>query len=284
MERFPKFKERGLEGQEMVRGLEKSFIALCLEMKEKIDSGAYDALVSDETGGRIPTLIFKEIFKKVNPDKEFKTLFVASGKRYHPKSPAEEKAMRDYLKKGLDESKTILLVTQYIHSGKSINRLAEELKSIGVENIDVSTIDINKMEAEEGSPVIRNLYIGGIKDKRQFDLTENSNVSSGISKKKLFNPQPMRLDKALDQGERSRLEYMNISKEDDKFFGIEPYDGFYERREKRRDADVKFDELDSTPLSDEEKRQIQENINNTRQVIKEVSDKVFTEVWGNKHD
>jgi hypothetical protein len=126
MESLPKFKERGESELEKVKGLKESIIHLCREMKENIERG-YDALVSDDTGGRIPTLILRAICQQVHNNPDLKTVFIASGTHYKPKNPKENKLLDEYIKKGIGNSKRVLLITQHIQHGSN--------KSIRIDNI-----------------------------------------------------------------------------------------------------------------------------------------------------
>ena len=282
MESLPRFAERGEAEQEMIEGLKKSFVVLCEKMKAHIENGAYDALVSDDTGGRIPTLIFREIFKLVNPKRKFQTLFVASGSNYYPKTTDEEKKLADYLKAGIGDSKSVLLVTQYIHSGGTLERLVAELKNTGVENIDVSTIDATggKEEILANQFMCDNVYIGSLKDKRQFGFSENHNVLSGISKSREYSPIPMRLDDAIENKDIKRHKIL-AQKEHDELLGYDRDDD-WEVRNKKIDDSWKNEvpKLDAIPLSDEEEAEIQQNINKTRVHIKKLAEEIVQEVWG----
>ncbi len=43
---------------EEIAEIEQAVASLISQLKEKIKNGEYDTLISDDTGGRIPTLIF----------------------------------------------------------------------------------------------------------------------------------------------------------------------------------------------------------------------------------
>ena len=64
-----------------IGAIKEDMISLCRKMKEAFDQARYNVLVSDEVGGRIPALILRKIIKKLHPDKELRTLFVASGQK-----------------------------------------------------------------------------------------------------------------------------------------------------------------------------------------------------------
>ena len=276
MESLPKFKERGESELEKVKGLKESIIHLCREMKENIERG-YDALVSDDTGGRIPTLILRAVCQQVHNNPDLKTVFIASGSHYKPKNPEENRLLDEYIESGIGNSKRVLLITQHIQHGGTINHLIEHINSAGATLVDVATVD--NFEGQLLNPKVGgNLYVGGILNKDQIGFTENNNMASGISKRGEYDPRPIRLDTALNNGDQKRSTYLSFD-EYDEFAGIEKYDGFYEKRDKREKAAQRLEELDSVPLSENEKRDIQENINRTRIAIRQLASEIVQEVW-----
>jgi|CXWL01.1.fsa_nt_gi hypoxanthine phosphoribosyltransferase len=275
MELFPKFKERGVKEIEMVEGMKKSIVALCEQMKGNLEAGAYDAIISDEGGGRIPTLLISEIYKQASK-KKFPTLFVASGMGYGPNNENDETTLLEYLRKGIPEAKKVLLVTQYLRTGKSTNHLIEYLRKHGVEHVEIATL-------ESGGPAFEGsdadvVYKGGTLDTRQGNFAENHSLLSGIAKSKAYDPMPIRLDKALDTGNVERTRLMDFSEHKD-FIGHETQDSVVEIGEKTRAATSKYEELAATPLTADEKRDIQENINRTRATIKKLAKEIVAEVW-----
>src|SRR3989338_2684824 len=82
-----------------IAGLKEGMLKLVQKLKTNIDEGKYDALVSDEIGGRIPTLVLREIIKARKPDAKIDTHFIASGKTYFPQRGSEDyNKLIDYLK------------------------------------------------------------------------------------------------------------------------------------------------------------------------------------------
>ena len=59
--------------------IEPAAIKLVRRLKESIEKGKYDALISDDAGGRIPTLLIRKIMRKIRPDMKVPTLFVKGG-------------------------------------------------------------------------------------------------------------------------------------------------------------------------------------------------------------
>lgn len=280
MENFPNFKERGESEQEKLEGLKKSFISLCEQMKSHIESGEYDALVSDDTGGRIPTLFFMEILRLVNPEHSFRTLFLASGKNYKPENEEGQKRLEEYLKRGLGDSKKVLLITQYIHTSRTITTISNDLRNIGVEHIDITSIYANaSSEKIIDSTKCDHLFLDDIRDRRQFGFTENNNVLSGVSKYREYDPLPMSLESALETGQIKRSELLT-TEETNKLISIGEHDSFETRKLKILSGEEKIDDLDTIPLSEEEIKIIQENADKTVEHIKILAEEVVSEVWG----
>jgi hypothetical protein len=144
--------------------------AMILKMKDKIDAGAWDLLISDEVGGRVPTLIFKGIYKARNPEKDFDTIFVNGGVT----DTHAQKELVEYLKTKKDKQGEIrshpIFITQFVGSGMTVNTMANVLSMSKVgEELDVATLTTFFKKDEMGvyavsertndSPKV-NLYIG----------------------------------------------------------------------------------------------------------------------------
>ncbi len=124
--------------------LEKSTISLVEQLKEKIDRGEYDMLISDDSSGRLHTLILRKVInernRKMHPElpqneTEVKTRFIAGGTdiddRYSKISEFFQKLRPEVKKKAL-------LVTEYMNTGRSIRYLAELIEHSGID-FDIAT-------------------------------------------------------------------------------------------------------------------------------------------------
>src|SRR3989338_5186548 len=79
--------------------LKEGMNALVHKLWANIDAGKYDALISDEVGGRIPTLVLREIIKARIPDANIGTYFIASGKTYVPQPGSDDyEKFAEYIK------------------------------------------------------------------------------------------------------------------------------------------------------------------------------------------
>jgi hypoxanthine phosphoribosyltransferase len=264
--------------------IEPAMVSLISQLKEKIENGEYDTLISDDVGGRIPTIILRKIIEKLNPDKNIETYFIASGKNYLPfsweKNDDYEK-LREHLKKITKKTKKALVVTQFIFTGKTLIRLADALKDVGLDNFDIAAVDA--MPHFEKENFLRrkigenNLYIGG---EEWNNLHEEHEKFGGVRKpKKYYSPFPRRMADIIAQEGRelSHEEWQEI-------FGIEKGDSSRTIRQKSEDPErnAEFDKRTNAPLTQEEKEEIQKNINLTREDVTLLADRVVEQVWGQK--
>jgi len=115
-------------------------------LKEKIEAGEYNTLISDEASGRILTLILRAIIKRVSPDLKLNTLFVSGGfesiNDYHKK-------LEDFFKKIASKIKRALLVTEFIFHGKTMGNFFNELivNNIGFDAATLYQYDQHSMDS-----------------------------------------------------------------------------------------------------------------------------------------
>jgi hypoxanthine phosphoribosyltransferase len=298
--RLPRFKERGIAEQESIEKIKQPFIKLCTEMKSEIESGHWDAIVSDEAGGRIPTLLFLEIFRLVHPgSKTLKNLFVAGHYRAAPPKEGTP-TLEEYLVKGLRGAKNVLVVTQFVREGLTLHRLVSSIKEAipDVEAVDVATVQVEGDEnlgiAGRDDPEFaqrarrktrsNHFYMGEFKSEKDepspeqlhdvSSLEHHHNVLSGIAKLPTYDPRPTRLDVAIEAG-RPRSDFMN-SKDAAEFDSLTKK----QKAESHAQRTDRFNKLNTVPLSAEEKADIQATGYLTRAHIKTLAKEIVREVWG----
>jgi len=264
--------------------IEPAMVSLINQLKGKIESGEYDTLISDDVGGRIPTLILRKIIKELNPDRKLGTFFIASGKTYLPTSLDKEKyeKLQEHLKKVTDKTKKALIVTQFIFTGKTLTRLADALKEAGVDNFDIAAVDAMPHFEEEALLRSRlgenNLYIGS---EAWHHLHEEHDKLGGIRKTKEYSPFPKRMDDVISkEGRELSLEEWK------EVFGIEKNDPSKVIMEKSQDPerDKEFERRTHAPLTPEEAEEIQRNINFAREDVRLLANRVVKQVWGEKKE
>jgi len=138
----------------------ESLARLLIRTKENL--AGYDSIVSDDTSGRLVSLIFRNIInrKRGEVEKEpVKIFFVGSlGDR--------KELFRDFLKKNKDNLGKTLLVTEFIKTGESINPLTEALEEEKID-FDIGAVSVAGIlgDTKLYPPAVRNhLYFGEMSD------------------------------------------------------------------------------------------------------------------------
>lgn len=155
VEMFPEFRT-------LVASLEKPMNKICDELKPDLEAGNYGLIVGDDTSGRVPTLAVKGISdfvsEKMQKDK-VQTVFLQAGTKVADDEVIAQLRSRVLPFKEKLAGKKALIVTEYIQSGKSINRLMNIFNahdiSFDVVSISVSNeLDFAKLNMPEGSKLI----------------------------------------------------------------------------------------------------------------------------------
>src|SRR3989338_5206259 len=172
-----KINQREYNFEEEMEQLEVSMISLVLQLKDAIVEGDYSSFLSDDTGGRMPTLILKYITKK-------------------------NKEVKNFIKKINFGDKKILIITQFIDSGNTLKSIGAILKDEGTNiknDFDFASLDIElnpdidlneipwiqkQLKDQFGSK----LFIGHKHDTAMFMRSRHGNLS-GI-KRTDYSPVP----------------------------------------------------------------------------------------------
>lgn len=277
----PETPERQYHFEEIME-IEPAIRSLVEQLKDKVNGGEYDTLISDDIGGRIPTLILRKIIKEVASDKELQTFFIASGKTYYPNpidDPKDYKILLSYLEqKVAPETKKALVITQYIHTGRTLIHFLETLRKAGITDVDMAAVDA--MPHFEREALLRrllvknNLYIGS---REWHHLHEEHEKLSGVKKSKgEYSPFPkLMVDVIAKEGRELSLEEWK------EIFGIEKYDPSRIIIQKSQDPekDKEFERRTHAPLTSKEAEEIRKNINLAREDIDLLANKVIDQVW-----
>jgi hypothetical protein len=164
---------------------EELAVELVKQLKENIDRGAYDTLISDEVGGRVPTLLIREIIRQVRPGIKMQTYFVNGGQYLY--NEERRSVLKKHLESILVNTKKALLVTQYVSSGGSIRVLASMVRGAGVENLDCATLFVGRTHDTIGNvfgELVNNVYYGNkeLKDSQGLMLEDEHEHLSGVAK------------------------------------------------------------------------------------------------------
>lgn len=135
--------ERGYRIPEIAE-LEGDTKKLVEKLKGKIDENYYTLLVSDEVGGRIPTLIVRKVMSLRHPGQVPHTTFVNGGKMLKSMSMVEGEegvsSLGDYLSLSAGAGHRVLVVTQVVDSGESLGVLVDALRRARCSDVDVASV------------------------------------------------------------------------------------------------------------------------------------------------
>lgn len=185
-EKFPAYH---FESMQELQGPIRSVVE---QLQEEIDAGAYDALISDDASARLPTRVFREIIGQrievkhpdLTPEEKrdaLKTFFVAGGRFME-----NEKALEEFFKKiKSDVKRRALLITEYMATGKSLQRLTKLLDEAGI-LYDVAVV-MSANNEKEYRPLFSNLIymhrlVIGATGREEPSIYKNSSVLGGVSK------------------------------------------------------------------------------------------------------
>ncbi len=254
--------------------IEPAMVSLVEQMKENIETGKYDTLISDDAGGRVVTLVLRNIIKKQNPDKSCDTYFVSAEGAFRApfkNSNLESEEDHDNYEKLLQhlrnikseaETKDALLVTQYVHSGRTITHLAEALEKAGIHKFDVAALSASWFENDpEDLKALGHSVYSGTRTGHKID--ENHQKLSGVRqfKKGEYTPFPSTLEKAIEVQGRE-------------FSGAEIVS-----EEMRQLSEDEYIDKVHAPLQDKERGEIKENIRRAREDVALLAEKVIQQVW-----
>jgi len=131
-----------------IKGSREDFENLLNQLKKNIERGEYSAIIGDDFSGRIPTLIIREVIDRVYKSRErksIKTFFL----RPPTDDPMSWELLRQQLPKNAAKIKTelkddkprVLLVTELVSGGRSIEQLLEALNGQGL-RADVAALEL----------------------------------------------------------------------------------------------------------------------------------------------
>jgi len=138
-----------------IQELEKPLVLVLEKLRARIEAGVYDVLLSDDVGGRIPTLALRKIMNKVNEKagKGDVSVYFLSGNMTDRPSSSIGRAMREHIKEKIKNEivTRALVVTEYVASGTTIQVLTDILEDAGVTAFDVVALVSNEENLELGT-------------------------------------------------------------------------------------------------------------------------------------
>ncbi|MFA6437470.1 MAG: hypothetical protein WC242_00575 [Candidatus Paceibacterota bacterium] len=272
-----------------IEELEPAIASLVAQLKEKIETGEYDTLISDEVGGRIPTLVLRKVIQELNPEKRLNTFFVCGGRSSRGKEDYYE--MVSFFREHTDKIKKALIVTEFVFRGTTIRDMSDALRdgTDGKAELDVASLfQYIPEEAEELRRGLERknarLFVGEEDygrapghEEGQIDLHNDAQWLGGIEKsKKEHSIHPIALVKLMqEEGRILRDEEFN------EIFGITKEDSPKEVTEKLKDPErnVAYEKRLAEPLTEEEIQKINNDVRKAREDIKTLAEEIRKKIW-----
>ncbi len=260
-----------------IENLKTGMVNLVRKLKGNIDNNKYDALISDEIGGRIPTLVIREVIKSIHPEAKINTHFIAGG--YYIPHDDSKGFLRfcQYVKDSIKEDKSILLITQYVHTGGTLRDFALALSKSGVDDFDIGVVNSEKTDDDLGE----NVFVG-TDDTATLKYDQYSRRFAGVAKKKKYDPKLYRLPDVMSEEGRDRfMTDKEYGKELWKIYGIDEFDDEETARKKMADEGKRreFQEQMNRSITAEESKKMTETVRMAREDVKTMAAVVLKEVW-----
>lgn len=200
---------------EKLEKLEPAMISLVSQLKTAIETGEYEVFLSDDAGGRIPTLVLKyvsdlirEKLEKIYSDKperipkKIRTYFLAAGgetpdKRKKNDNKNYNEMIKYLLKMDFKDGK-LLVISQFTESCSTFKKIGLALRDerINIKNFDFASLYINALDpaSQGGSETLKKefnaeLFLGS-QEKRDMPswISQKHEEISGVEKKYHYSP------------------------------------------------------------------------------------------------
>ncbi len=183
-------------------GVVKAAARLVLELRDRLPH--YETILSDDASGRLVSLLLKKIIdhKKEEMGKEKTEMFFLASGRHG--SAAIDKSIRKFIGKKRKELGKTLLITEYIGTGKSIEKLTKTLEDKHID-FDIAALSIERLPQHYGdSEFPRHIYYGAL-GKQGLSFYDQENFG-GVTKGEK-GPHPIKSGFAVKSDvERARKE------------------------------------------------------------------------------
>lgn len=268
-----------------IESFKEGLFDMCEKMKGDIETNKWDVLLSDETGGRVPTLVIWNLIKHFHPSDPPKPYFLSSGLTYKPNTTDEVLDEHEFLKKITNPDDRCLIVTQFIRTGKTMRSMISSLEMTGVkrENIDVASVVSDypneelygKLGQHEGE-----IYSGERRGAHSADVEAFYPRFTGVIQDHThYSPTPIKLTEDVkNTGQRGKLIGHDEWK---RIFDIQ-YDDMYEklgRKVSNVDRMAEYTKRNNTPLSVEEEKELQGNVNKAREDVATLTREILKKIW-----
>lgn len=187
----------------------EELIEALMKLVENLGSklGDYEMILSDDASGRLPSLFLRKIINAIREKgkkESAKTFFVAGGR--HPNERKEgTKSEIEHFIAGKKPKGRMLLVTEYIETGRSIERIMDVLDNQSID-YDVATVSVGRDPKEDpyySEKLKKRLIYGkvgmsGIKlfNKPAYSGVTKSTESLNEEEEQKMSPHPHRSNRA----------------------------------------------------------------------------------------
>lgn len=141
-EEFPTIKlepeQANSEGEvqlEEVAELEKPIKVIIEKIKDRIENGEYGLIIGDDASGRIPTRILGDFIREISRIRgqhQPNIIFIPGKLKYGEFELAEQEQFEEHISKfGAVPDKKILIITDTVFSGESLQKLVHLIKKAG---------------------------------------------------------------------------------------------------------------------------------------------------------
>lgn len=148
------------------RQLMEVLARLVLELKDKLQK--YDTIISDDASGRIPSLLLRKIVNKEREKsgrEKIPIYFLAGGQTHGDE--IKMKQIDKFLKNRKNSLGKVLLITEYISTGRSIHSLSRILENNKID-FDIATVSLDpdyEIKINSISKILNKLIYGEISPK-----------------------------------------------------------------------------------------------------------------------
>lgn len=279
--------------------LEEDFRGLVEALRDRIDANHYTLLVSDEVGGRIPTLALRKVIEARHPGQAPHTIFVAGGRAlqdvYASEGEAGIDSLGEYLRLAAGEGHRALVVTQVIDSGNSIGLLADAVRKSGAADVGVAAVrsiwrdDPKKLRGDEANRLSGvDVAVGGIGHTYSFDPLAAK--LGGVAKRpapkdesgEAAAPAPYRVHPApyLDVVAESGRQQFQTREGHAAALGISAEDDVWEKLRKMREGEAALAASYVAPVTDEERAAARQAVVDARADVDLMARRVVAAIWG----
>lgn len=167
-----------------------AFESLVHKLRERLPN--YDTILSDDASGRLVTLVLRKIIDQARNEAGLdpvKTFFLASGR--HDSAEIIDK-IESFLEDKKDDIKKALLVTEYISTGKSIEKLAKVLEKLEIP-FDLAAPSINDLP-ETYSTLISSRIVYGEHSRIGSNLWSRKDLTGVEKNNSTVSPHPVKIN------------------------------------------------------------------------------------------